>query len=327
MVHHYSRDCRQPRRGGHRKVPKHRDHDKDRYGKRKRDGSDEDRHKGKAKDEHRPDKQRRNGKGSDKMHYGVAQYIRPGGDARSGGDASPGGDASTGGDAPAVLATALHHPGRNMDLILDHGSTVNVCCHREAFTSMDPEKTQLSWFNNSKIDVSQGMATLMLYDSVRKHTMPLTMHMKHSPHGVSILSHARLVNDHGFKGQLSKDQSTFQYRNQHMCIQFKVQADELFHATAKIGHPTERPTRTLATRATVDERTALHNKLRKWHNRLAHANMDTIKAMAKHEMVADMTLDKGDFGAKATCSACLQGKMKRMSYKKPPDKRPSRCTS
>ena len=202
-----------------------------------------------------------------------------------------------------------------MDLIFDHGSTVNVCCRHEAFTSMDPTKTQLSWFNNFKLEVAQGMATLMLYDSVRKHTMPLMMHMKHSPYGVSILSHARLVNDHGFKGQLSKDQSTFQYRNQHMCIQFKVQADELFHATAGIGPPAEHPTRTLATRATVDERAAQHNKLRKWHNRLAHANMDTIKTMAKHEMVTDMTLDKGDFGAKATCSACLQGKMKRMSYK------------
>ena len=258
MGYHVSRDCRQPRRnGGYRKDPKGRDHDKNPDGKRKRDGSDEDRSKGKIKEEYRPDKQPRSDKRPDKKNYGVSQYVRPGGDARSGGDAS------TGGDAPAVLATTQHHQGPSMDLILDHGSTVNVCCRHEAFTSMDPTKTQLSWFNNSKIEVAQGMATLMLYDSVRKHTMPLMMHMKHSPYGVSILSHARLVNDHGFKGQLSKDQSTFQYRNQHMCIQFKVQADELFHATAGIGPPAERPTRTLATRATVDERAALHNKLRK----------------------------------------------------------------
>ena len=49
----------------------------------------------------------------------------------------------------------------------------------------------------------------MLYDHLHNRKVQFTANMMFNHCGVSILSHARLVKDQGFKGTLSKDQSTF----------------------------------------------------------------------------------------------------------------------
>ena len=150
-----------------------------------------------------------------KSNYGVNHYIQP--------------------STEVVLATVDAQQPTTFDIILDHGSTVNICSHKAAFSRMDSCKLELQWFNGNKVHVDKGTASYMLYDHLNKCKVQFTADMMLNPSGVSILSHARLVKDHGFKGTLSKDQSTFRYRNKQMLIEFKLGTDELYHMTGELG--------------------------------------------------------------------------------------------
>ena len=83
------------------------------------------------------------------------------------------------------------------DIILDHGSTVNICSHQAAFSRMDNCKLELQWFNGNKVHVDKGTASYMLYDHLNKRKVQFTADMMLNPSGVLILSHARLVRTTG----------------------------------------------------------------------------------------------------------------------------------
>ena len=55
--------------------------------------------------------------------------------------------------------------------------------------------------------------------------------------------------------------------------------------------------------------------LMRWHERLGHLNVSTLKHMIDHKIVHGMDLPKELFKKKFTCLSCMSAKRKRISYK------------
>ncbi|OWZ01166.1 Gag Polyprotein, partial [Phytophthora megakarya] len=199
--------------------------------------------------------------------------------------------------------------------MLDTGTSTHVCVDREAFTTQKQSKMSFKvWNGQVTHGVMSGTVVIHTKNLAGCGSVKLSLgNVEYSPHGSVNLISLGVMEDNDWQmssnssGETSRkiflyssrnnERIEFVKRGKHYWLKTVENKGDLVDGVAMMS---------------VDEDA---NELRRWHERLGHLNVATIKHMVDSGTVLGMNIPAALLKKKFVCLSCMSAKRKRMSYK------------
>ncbi|OWZ09592.1 Integrase, catalytic core protein [Phytophthora megakarya] len=216
--------------------------------------------------------------------------------------------------APAtVLAVQETHVQRTasdkIEWILDNGAQASITRDLSLYTELHNDAVSELKFGNGTVERAQlGTVSILVKNQhTGKHEERLLEDVSYSKTApYNLISQTYLQFRCGFKVTLSDDQLITWLTKDSLKLRFDYDR----------GHYRMWTSRT--SKAVLSVKTSqVENPMALLHNRLGHANMDTIQAMAAQKYKFGINTQQQSF-APYECVPCIESKTKRMSYSRGP---------